>query len=456
MTAPSLSRRRFLATAAGGATVAVAGPVLWRRTGAVAAPPTGVHLAYGADPTRQMTVSWSTPGPVESAVLEIGTDRRYGLVVPADSRPVRGTPTVYHHSTVGRLKPDRVYQYRVRHRGGVAAEGTFRTAPATVGPFRFTIVGDQGTSANAAAVTARIGALAPSFHVHVGDLCYANSTGDGQAGVTDQTVWDRWFSGIERQSARVPWMPAVGNHEMEPGYGEHGYDGFHARFALPGNGVPGAPHTWSLRYGNVVVIGLDANDASYEFAHNRGWLGRAQDDWLRSTLTAARLDPRVDFVVVGFHHCVYCSNAVHGSDGGVRDRWAAIFDEFAVDLVVNGHNHSYERTHGVRGGRVVAAAPAGATIEPASQGTVYVTAGGGGQQSYPVGLFPTSYVVDESGTRIPELADWSAVRDFDYSVLVLDSDPALRMLRLYAVRADGTVFDRLSLRRSARAAAVPA
>ena len=27
----------------------------------------------------------------------------------------------------------------------------------------------------------------------------------------------------------------------------------------------------------------------------------------------------IDWIVVGFHHCAYCTNAVHGSDGGVRE-----------------------------------------------------------------------------------------------------------------------------------------
>ena len=103
------------------------------------------------------------------------------------------------------------------------------------------------------------------------------------------------------------------------------------------------PTAWTARHGNVAFVNLDANDVSYEIPHNLGWTGGRQTAWLADTLAALRADPVVDWIVVGFHHCAYCTNAVHGSDGGVRDAWVALFDQHAVDLVVNGHNHCYER-----------------------------------------------------------------------------------------------------------------
>jgi 3',5'-cyclic AMP phosphodiesterase CpdA len=401
-----------------------------------------------------VAVSWSTPAPVGAPAVEVGTDAGLGLRVPAETRVVRGWGAAYHHARVEGLEPGTVYRYRISHAGGPALEGTFRTAPASVEPFGFVALGDQGTSAAADAVNARIRALDPAFVLHAGDLCYANTTGNGEAGATDQAVWDRWLGAIAPQASRAPWMPTVGNHEMEPGYGELGYDGFAARFTLPANGAPGAPHTWWFRWGNLAVVGADANDASFEIPHNLGWLGPAQDRWLDETLGRLRADPAVDFLVVVFHHCAYCSNAVHASDGGVRSRWAPIFDRHGVDLVVNGHNHSYERTHPVRGAEPVGEAPTGATIDSAT-GTTYLTAGGGGQQSYPVTLYPASYVTVEGGARVPEAATWSAVRLLDYSLLAVDVTPAgaggLATMHLRGLRPDGTVFDEVTLARRAPA-----
>ena len=269
----SLERRELLrrSLVLGGALAA--GPVFWKQSGSAASPPVGGHLAFGADPTREMTVSWATTESVSGAVLDLGTSTRYGTSVAPQSLALAGTKTVYHHARVGRLRPDTTYHYRVRHRGGAGRDHTFRTAPAGPRPFRFTAFGDQGVSDAAVTLTERLLGLKPAFHVHVGDLCYANPTGTGETGTTDQAVWDRWFAQNTGQAARAPWMPTVGNHEMEPEYGETGYGGFNARFQLPRNGVPGAANTYWFRYGNVAVVALDGNDASYEIAHNLGWLG---------------------------------------------------------------------------------------------------------------------------------------------------------------------------------------
>ncbi len=261
-------------------------------------------------------------------------------------------------------------------------------------------------------------------------------------------------------------MPAVGNHEMETGYGPQGYDGHFARFTLPKTGAEGAPATYWFRYSNVAFVALDANDVSYEIPANLDYTNGAQDAWLRGILAEARADPNIDFIVIGYHHCSYCSNAVHGSDGGVRERWGALFDEFSVDLVINGHNHCYERSHPLRGGAVVQDAPGGTEIDP-TKGTTYVTAGGGGQTAYQAALHPVSYVTVEpapispTGTRplnplrIPESALWSAARYLDLSLIVVDVEPrdasGIATMKIKALQVNGDPIEEVTLRR-ARAA----
>lgn len=441
-------RRTLLRAGALGAAGLAVGPSLLRSPAAAATPPAGLHLGLGRDATRTAVVSWSTAGSVAGAVVDIGVDTSYGLTLPVDSRATVGHETVYHHGIIRDLTPDTRYRYRVRHKGGPAVTGIFRTAPDRPRAFRFAAFGDMGVTDDAEAVMGVLQRSRPDLAFLVGDLCYASPGGGlSESTAVNQAVWDSWFAQVTRSAASVPWMPAVGNHEMEPGFGELGYDGFLARFALPGGGP--SPTTWSFRYGNVGFVALDGNDASHEIARNQGYLGAAQDQWLDRTLADLRRNPLVDFIVVGFHHCAFSTNAVHASDGGVRDRWAPLFDKHAVDLVVNGHNHSYERTAPIRAGAPTVDAPSGATVRARRDGTTYVLAGGGGQSAYPSALHPGSYVTVEGGIRVPEAAPWSQVRFLDNSLVLVDVTPGAAgrpaTMRLSAVDTQGIVVDRVTL-----------
>lgn len=448
-----ISRRRLLQGGLALAAGAVAGPTLWRQpVGAADVAAGGVHLTYGPDPATTMAVTWSTPADVANPLLDLGLDGAFGAVVPAETRAVAGTTSRYHHAVLTGLQPGTPYRFRVRHDGLPAPlEGTLATAPAptNVGPFTFTAFGDQGVGADAVATTTQALAQKPAFHLHAGDLCYAYSSGNGTAGPTDQAVWDRWFAQVAPLASKAPWMPAVGNHEMEAGYGPQGYGGFLSRFSLPANGPSSVISTF--RYGNVAVLNLDGNDASNEFAANRGYTAGAQDAWIAATLAAYRADPTIDFVVAQFHHCSYCTNAVHASDGGVRDRWSPLFDRFAVDLVINGHNHCYERTHPLKAGAVTAEVADGGTVDPATQGTTYITAGGGGQAAYQAALFPASYVTNDVGARVPEQAPWSATRYLDVSLLAVDVRPpgpdGVTTMTLRAITPQGAPIETVTLRR---------
>ena len=437
------------------------GPWLWTAPAGSAAPPLSPRLGWGSDPRAALTISWATDGPVRDPVVDIGVDDGFGRVLTAETRTVPGWAVNYHRVTVDGLEAGQAYRYRIRHDGAATPARTMRTAPATPGPFTFAAYGDQGTTAGAERVAGVLAAAAPAFTFCLGDLCYADlSGGVAPAGHVDHAAWDRWLAMMSRATATTAAvLPAVGNHEIETGMGAWGYDGFLTRIALPGNGLAALPTTWSARWGNVALVAADANDVSTEITRNNGVSGGAQQAWLEETLAGLRTDPAVDWIVVGFHHCVYCTNTLHGSDGGVR-RWAPLFDRYGVDLVINGHNHCYERTHPLRAGVPVADVAPGGTWGSAG-GVTYLCAGGGGGQTFPMSVAPLSTVTVEGGARVPERAPWSAARYNDHSLLLIDVDPGragtATTLTVRAVNATGAEFDRLTLvrRRDRRAVTEP-
>jgi hypothetical protein len=123
----------------------------------------------------------------------------------------------------------------------------------------------------------------------------------------------------------------------------------------------------------------------------------------------------------------------------VRKYWSPLFDQYAVDLVINGHNHIYERTDPIKAGAPTTSAPIGATVRSATEGTTYVACGGAGKGLYSFSA-PDSYegnidnvasvagYVNEPGTagavEQPETVTWSQVRYTGYEILVVDVTPA--------------------------------
>jgi hypothetical protein len=394
-------------------------------------------------------------------------------VPPAASAAKAPEVQYYLHAAVSRLQPGTTYHYSVGHQGADwpgqpagLASGTFNTAPRWPEPFTFTAFGDQGVTYDAVGTTNLILAQNPAFHLHAGDVSYAENGGDGLiTDPYDPRAWDSFFVETAPTATQVPWMISLGNHEMEPWYSPDGYGGDVDRFDFPGNGPSVCPGTYYFTYGNVAFVSLDPNDVSYEIPANFGYSDGQQTAWLASTLASLRSNSSVDFIVVFFHHCAYCTCTTHGCEGGVQQYWTPLFDQYSVDLVINGHNHVYERTDPIKAGTPTASAPIGSVVTPATQGTTYITCGGAGKSLYAFSA-PDSYegdidnvasvdtyVNEAGGVEQSETVTWSQVRYTGYCLLVGEVSPngpgGATTLLVRGLNENGTEIDRVTLSRSA-------
>ncbi|MFK0285111.1 purple acid phosphatase family protein [Streptomyces sp. NPDC090499] len=443
--------------------------------------PFGRHLAFGADPRTQMRISWQVPFAVRKPFVRIGTrPDRLGARVAAEIRHlhtpgVRGVRPVveqyYVHAALTGLAPGTTYYYGVGHDGWDpaapnhrAAITPFRTAPASPERFVFTAFGDQGVSRAGKASDNALLKQKPAFHLHAGDICYADGNGAGKTSDGyDAREWDRFLKQNDPVARSVPWMVTTGNHDMEAWYSPDGYGGQYARFALPDNGFDphGSPGVYAFTYGNVGFVALDANDVSYEIPANLGYSGGRQTKWLAEKLKELRAAKGVDFVVVFFHHCAY-STSSHASDGGIRAAWLPLFTDYQVDLVINGHNHVYERTDAVKGGRVGRAVPVGGSTDPTRDGIVYVTAGGGGRDLYgfPSGVRDSyeghvtrhdavhSFHWAKGQHNVAETVEWSRVRYAGFSFLRVEAEAGTApRLTVSALAQSGARIDHFEIRR---------
>lgn len=93
--------------------------------------------------------------------------------------------------------------------------------------------------------------------------------------------------------------------------------------------APGLEETvYFVDYQGVRIISLDSSKAR-----------EAQVPWLRNALEN---NPN-HWTIVTFHHPVFSPGRDRDNEE-LRELWKPIFDEFRVDLVLNGHDHTYVRT----------------------------------------------------------------------------------------------------------------
>jgi calcineurin-like phosphoesterase family protein/TAT (twin-arginine translocation) pathway-exported protein len=524
-----VSRRNFLRGSAAVAAVAALGFSPFGRRAYAQDAPLAVanrRVGYGVDASSQLrfaaqlsrnpggTKIFVDHGPTSALGATVEAEvRNLVTQIPASGGGVLAAEQFYVHAPVDGL-PGRIpHFYRWRTQDGFASD--VRSAATAMpsardagGPFRFTMMGDQGTDdtpplpAGVARgdyddsyykpdndptvphtnnVLNQIIASRPDFHVLAGDIAYADPTGWGRqdafvsaggelpAGFDrfNPYVWDVYLGSIEASASTTPWMFAMGNHDMEAVYSTHGYGGHLARLDFPGNGPAGCPSVYSFVYGNVVVLSLDANDVSYQITPNAGYSGGAQNTWVERTLAAHRANPDIDFIVCFFHHCAY-STSQHASDGGVRAAWCDLFDRYQVDLVLQGHNHVFERTDPIRAGKPTLVAADNAIVYPETDGTVYYTVGSGGRPRYSFRpgeretyrgseladtFVPNSYVWTAEGGKQDEAVSWSRVRHSNYAFIRVDVRPGSLISEMDVVAVDefGREFDKLTYRRQIRA-----
>lgn len=202
------------------------------------------------------------------------------------------------------------------------------TTPPASTPVRFAVIGDYGLSGEPEqAVAALVQSWQPDFIISTGDNNYPH----GAAETIDQNIGKYYQAYIGfykgRYGTGAPtnrFFPVLGNHDWDLGM-PHAYLDY---FTLPD---PYRYYTFAWQ--NIRFFALDS--ALDEPDGVRAESKQAQ--WLQRELAAAQ----EHWKIVVLHHPPF-SSGLHGSSAWMQ--WP--FAELGVDLVLGGHDHSYERiTH---------------------------------------------------------------------------------------------------------------
>lgn len=298
------------------------------------------------DPAHSFAVNWRTDQQVARGELQVAIATDGPEFLLGDLRKIHAKtqmfenqnsnePLVraaYHSAVVDDLKPRTTYVYRV---GNGSDDNNywsewfqFTTAGTDMAkPFSFIYFGDAQN--NVKSLWSRVIRSSyrqfpqVDFMLHAGDLI-----NDRDANME----WGEWFYAGSFIHATVPSMMTPGNHEYRDGELSSLW---RPQFTLPENGpIEELKETcYSLDYQNMKLISIDA-----EAFNGSSKAQTAQIKWLDSVLNANTKK----WTAITMHYPIF-STAEGRDNVELRKALKPIIDTYKVDLVLQGHDHTYAR-----------------------------------------------------------------------------------------------------------------
>lgn len=381
--------------------------------------PDRIILTWAKDPTTTQSVTWRTDTSVTAGFAEIAPAgdgplfRQIARRVPAETTPLKTdlNECHYHSVTFEGLTPQTRYAYRVGDGENWSEWNQFDTASREARPFTFVYFGDAQNEVKSmwSRVVREAYRDAPkaAFMLHAGDLInHAHADGE----------WGEWHQAASHIQRMIPCIATPGNHEYGHLPGDEIVDlekqlstHWRPQFCFPENGPAGqAELAYYIDYQGARIVSLNSNRQQAE-----------QVPWLESVLAE---NPQ-RWTVLTFHHPIY-SPKENRDNPQLRALWQPVFDKFKVDIVLQGHDHSYARTKLMVGDQNVT----GGGTARSDAGTVYVVSVSG-PKMYDLGR-------KEFMARVAEDTQL-------YQIIHIDGDE----LRYEARTAVGKLYDAFTLKK---------
>lgn len=317
-----------------------------------------VSLAPGKDAT-QMNLAWYSKDKAKAAEVRVAksedmSDARSFLGTCKTGTVIDGVQYYTNKTTIKDLKPDTTYYYQVKIDGAWKDVQSFKTG--NPDDFSFMYVGDPQLGASKGQTSSegnkQDGLLATrndaynwnktlnsalaqhpeiNFLVSPGDQI--NEPAEDQSPAKIKLQEQQYAGYLSAKALRsLPEATSIGNHDsMTTGYQNH--------FNVPNpfteeTNPTKAGHGYYYNYGNALFIVINANN--YNAADHEALIKKA-----------IKAHPNTKWRIVVMHQDIYGSGLDHSDSDGIllRTQLTPIYDANKIDVVLQGHDHTYARTY---------------------------------------------------------------------------------------------------------------
>lgn len=301
--------------------------------------PDRIILTLTESPDTSMAVNWRTSLSVDKALVQVALAdaspdfKREVLLFEGETTALLSDKSGanYHSAIMTGLEPETLYAYRVGNGIHWSEWIHFKTASSEPKPLSFLYFGDAQNDLKSMWSRVIRGAYSKmpeaDFMIHAGDLINR---------ANNDHEWGEWFYAGGWVHSSMPSIATPGNHEYYRNAERKSLLTKHwePTFTLPENGPEGSNETvYYVDYQDTRIISL--NSISLQISPKDS---AAQVNWLREILK--QNDQK--WTVVTMHYPIYSSK--RGRDNvGLRNALQPLFEKYKVDLVLQGHDHTYGR-----------------------------------------------------------------------------------------------------------------
>jgi hypothetical protein len=280
------------------------------------------------------------------------------------------------HATIDGLKKNTAYSYRVGSEGDWSPTYSFKTQDFK-GDFDFLFFGDPQIGSSGDVPKDGAGWL-DTLNVALAANPKAELLVSGGDQVETANTETQWVAPDKLR--QYPWAATIGNHDVGgKAYEQHFWTPNTDRSAPFYNGdatTRSGGDYWYI-YKNVLFIDINSN--AYASGADAAHIGYV-------TNVVKAQGAHAKYTVLVYHHSIY-SPADHANDGDNQVRrqdFPTAFSNLGVDLVLQGHDHSYSRSYQIKNGQKAnpGEQPGAAQVAQGPGGVIYVTANSASGSKY--------------------------------------------------------------------------